>query len=208
MRGGIGEGIITLPSLPPVAPSTEGEATGVLRSQPEVVTSTPAPPPPTAASPAADVLSDTSFEEWLESDRLDIPAQQDNPRSQPRRQTVTRPLPDRWRGRSWAWSISQGRLRFYPRRRVSVRRSPPRSRPIPTALRCLHTRPVIWRRRTRTRRRTRELIARFRGQRRTRSSAACARLAHSRSWRAYSNEGSTLSRPSGCILGRVTSLVM
>ena len=56
---------------------------------PEVVTSTPAPPPPTAASPAADVLSDTAFEEWLESDRLDIPVQQDNPRSQPRRHTVT-----------------------------------------------------------------------------------------------------------------------
>ena len=27
---------------------------------------------------------------------------------------------------SWAWAISQGRLRFYPRRRVSVRRLPPR----------------------------------------------------------------------------------
>ena len=86
--GGIGGGI-TLPSLSPVAPSTEGGGTGVLRSQAEVVTSTPAPSPPTAASPAADVLSDTAFEEWLESDRLDIPAQQDNPRSQPRRHTVT-----------------------------------------------------------------------------------------------------------------------
>ena len=32
---------------------------------------------------------------------------------------------------SWAWVISQGRLRFYPRRRVSVRRLPPRPRPIP-----------------------------------------------------------------------------
>ena len=47
---------------------------------------------------------------------------------------------------SWAWPISQGRLRFYPRKRVSVRRLPPRPRPIP------------------------------------RSSATCARLAHSRSW--------------------------
>ena len=37
---------------------------------------------------------------------------------------------------SWAWPISQGRLRFYPRRRVSVRRLPPRPRPIP---RCLAT---------------------------------------------------------------------
>ena len=71
--GGIGGGI-TLPSLPPVALSTKEGDTGVLRSQPEVVTSTLAPPPPTAASPAADVLSDTAFEEWLESDRLDIPA--------------------------------------------------------------------------------------------------------------------------------------
>ena len=32
---------------------------------------------------------------------------------------------------SWAWAISQGRLRFYPRRRVSVRRLPSRPRPIP-----------------------------------------------------------------------------
>ena len=71
---------------------------------------------------------------------------------------------------SWAWPISQGRLRFYPRKRVSVRRLPPRPRPIP------------------------------------RSSATCARLAHSRSWGGHSNEGSTLSRPGGCILGRVTSL--
>ena len=73
---------------------------------------------------------------------------------------------------SWAWPISQGRLRFYPRRRVSVRRLPPRPRPIP------------------------------------RSSATCARLAHSRSWGGHSNEGSTLSRPGGCILGRVTSLAL
>ena len=73
---------------------------------------------------------------------------------------------------SWAWPISQGRLRFYPRKRVSVRRFPPRPRPIP------------------------------------RSSATCARLAHSRSWGGHSNEGSTLSRPGGCILGRVTSLAL
>ena len=73
---------------------------------------------------------------------------------------------------SWAWPISQGRLRFYPRKRVSVRRLPPRPRPIP------------------------------------RSSATCARLAHSRSWGGHSNEGSTLSRPGGCILGRVTSLTL
>ena len=72
----------------------------------------------------------------------------------------------------WAWPVSQGRLRFYPRRRVSVRRLPPRPRPVP------------------------------------RSSAICAQLAHSRSWGAHSNEGSTLSRPSGYILGRVTSLGM
>ena len=31
---------------------------------------------------------------------------------------------------SWAWVISQGRLRFYPRRRVSVRRLPRQPRPI------------------------------------------------------------------------------
>ena len=73
---------------------------------------------------------------------------------------------------SWAWAISQGRLRFYPRRRVSVRRLPPRPRPIP------------------------------------RSSATCARLAHSRSWGGHSNEGSSLSRPGGCIRGRVTSLAL
>ena len=73
---------------------------------------------------------------------------------------------------SWAWAISQGSLRFYPRRRVSVRRLPPRPRPIP------------------------------------RSSATCARLAHSRSWGGHSNEGSTLSRPGGCILRRVTSLAL
>ena len=71
---------------------------------------------------------------------------------------------------SWAWAISQGRLRFYPRRRVSVRRLPPRPHPIPRSL------------------------------------ATCARLAHSRSWGGHSNEGSSLSRPGGCILGRVTSL--
>ena len=73
---------------------------------------------------------------------------------------------------SWAWAISQGRLRFYPRRRVSVWRLPPRPRPIP------------------------------------RSSAACARLVHSRSWEGHSNEGSTLSRPGGCIPGRVASLAL
>ena len=73
---------------------------------------------------------------------------------------------------SWAWPISQGRLRFYPRKRVSVLRLPPRPRPIP------------------------------------RSSATCARLAHSRSWGGHSNEGSTLSRPGGCILGRVKSLAL
>ena len=72
----------------------------------------------------------------------------------------------------WAWPISQGRLRFYPRKRVSVRRLPPRPRPIP------------------------------------RSSATCARLAHSRSWGGHSNEGSTLSRPGECILGRVKSLAL
>ena len=59
--GGIGGGI-TLPSLPPLALSTEGGDTRGLRSQPE---------------------------ERRQSDRLDIPAQQDNPRSQPRRHTVT-----------------------------------------------------------------------------------------------------------------------
>ena len=32
-------------------------------------------------------------------------------------------------GDSWAWAIPQGRLRSYPRRRVSVRRLPPRPRP-------------------------------------------------------------------------------
>ena len=69
---------------------------------------------------------------------------------------------------SWAWAISQGRLRFYPRRRVSVRRLPPRPRLIP------------------------------------RSSATCARLVHWRSWGGHSNKGSSLSRPGGCILGRVT----
>ena len=73
---------------------------------------------------------------------------------------------------SWAWAITQGRLRFYPRRRVSVRRLPPRPRPI------------------------------------LRSSATCARLAHSRSWGGHSNEGSALSRPGGCILGRVTGLAL
>ena len=73
---------------------------------------------------------------------------------------------------SWAWAISQGCLRFDPRRRVSVRRLPPRPRPIP------------------------------------RSSATYARLAHSRSWGGHSNEGLTLSRPGGCILGRVTSLAL
>ena len=75
-------------------------------------------------------------------------------------------------GDNWAWAISQGRLRFYPRRRVSVRRFPPRPHPIP------------------------------------RNSAACTRLAHSRSWGGHSNEASTLSRPGGCILGRVKSLAL
>ena len=119
-----------------------------------------------------------------------------------------RPPPDRRRERSRAWAISQGRLRFYPRRRSSVRQLPLRPRPIPTALSLLHARPVIWICRPRTRTRTRDLIARFRGRRRTRSSAVCARLAHSRSWGAHSNEGSTLSRPYGYILGRVTSLAV
>ena len=68
-------------------------------------------------------------------------------------------------GDSWAWAISPGRFRFYPQRRVSVRRLPPRPRPIPTALSFLHARPAVWRRRTRTRRRTRDLIARFGGRR-------------------------------------------
>ena len=73
---------------------------------------------------------------------------------------------------SWAWPISLGRFRFYPRRRVSVRRLLPRPRPVP------------------------------------RGSVTCAQLAHSRSWGGHSNEGSTLSRPSEYILGRVTSLGM
>ena len=85
-------------------------------------------------------------------------------------------------GDSWAWAISQGRSRSYPRRRVSVRRLPPRPRPIPTALSFLHARPAIWRRRTGTRKRTQDLIARFGRRRRTRSSAVCAQLVHSRSW--------------------------
>ena len=59
-RGGIGGGT-TLHSLSPVAPSTEGDTSGV-RSQ---------------------------SEKWRKSDRLDIPAQQDNPRLQSRRHTVT-----------------------------------------------------------------------------------------------------------------------
>ena len=59
-RWGIGGGT-PLPSLSPVALSTEGDTSG-LRSQPE---------------------------EWRKSDRLDIPAQQDNPRSQSRLHTVT-----------------------------------------------------------------------------------------------------------------------
>ena len=46
-------------------------------------------------------------------------------------------------GDSWAWAISQGRLQFYPRRRVSVRQLPPRPRPIPTALSFLYARPAI-----------------------------------------------------------------
>ena len=119
-----------------------------------------------------------------------------------------RPSPDRRRKRSWAWVISQGRLRFYPRRRASVRQLSPWPRPIPTALSFLHARPMIWRRRPCTRRRTRDLKVRIGGRRRTRSSAVCARLAHSRSWGVHSNEGSTLSRPGGCILGRVTSLAL
>ena len=61
---------------------------------------------------------------------------------------------------SWAWAISQGRLRSYPRRRVSVRRLSPRPRPIPrspaTCTRLAHSR-------------------------------GCARLAHSRSWGGHSN---------------------
>ena len=59
-RGSIGGGT-TLPSLSPVAPSTKGDTSG-LRSQ---------------------------SEEWCKSDRLDIPSQQDNHRSQSRRHTVT-----------------------------------------------------------------------------------------------------------------------
>ena len=59
-RGGI-RGVTTLPSLSPVAPSTEGDTSG-LRSQ---------------------------SEEWCKSDRLGISAQQDNSRSQSRRHTVT-----------------------------------------------------------------------------------------------------------------------
>ena len=207
-RGRHRGGGITLPLLPPVAPSTEGGDTGVLRSQQEVVTPTPAPPPPTAASPAVDVLSDTVFQEWLESDRLDLPAQQENPRSQPRRHTVTSAVTRSAALTQLGVGDQPGRPRFYPRRRISVRRLPPRPRPIPTAPSILDPRPAIWRRRTRTRRRTRDLIARFGGQRKTRSSATCARLAHSRSWGAHSNGGSTLFWPCGCILGRVTSLAM
>ena len=60
-RGGGIRGGITLPSLSPVAPSTEGDTSGL-------------------RSPS---------EEWCKSDRLDIPAQQDNPHSQSRRHTVT-----------------------------------------------------------------------------------------------------------------------
>ena len=62
-RGGIGGGT-TPASLSPVAPSTGGDTSG-LRSQ---------------------------SEEWRKSDRLDVPVQQDNPRSQSWRHTVTPPV--------------------------------------------------------------------------------------------------------------------
>ena len=134
-RGGIGGGT-TIRSLSPVAPSTEGDTSG-LRSQ---------------------------SEEWRKSDRLDIPAQQDNPRSQPRRRTVT-PAVTRSAARAQLGVGDQpGTLRFYPRRRASVRQLPPRPRPTPTVLSFLHARPAIWKRRPRTRRRTRNLIARFGGR--------------------------------------------
>ena len=133
--GGIGGGT-TLLSLSPVAPSTEGDTSG-LRSQ---------------------------SEEWRKSDRLDIPAQQGNRRSQSRRHTVT-PAVTRSAARAQLGMGDQtGALRFYPRRRASVRQLPPRPRPTPTALSFLHARPAIWKRRPRTRRRTRDLIARFGGR--------------------------------------------
>ena len=129
-RGGIGEGT-TLPSLSPVAPSTEGDTSG-LRSQ---------------------------SEEWRKSNRLDIPAQQDNPRSQSRRHTVT-PAVTRLAARAQLGVGDQpGAFTDYPRRRASVRQLPPRPRPTPTALSFLHTRPAICKRRPRTRRRPRDLIA-------------------------------------------------
>ena len=195
----------TAPSPPPAALSAGRGDVGVLRDHPDrregIGGGTTLPPlSPVAPSTGGDTSGlHSQSEERRKSDRLHITAQQDNPRSK---------SPDRRRERSWAWAISQGRLQFYPRRRASMRQLPPRPRPIPTALSFLHARPAIWRRRRRTRRRTRYLIATFGRRQRTRSSAVCARLAHSRSWGAHSNEGSTSSRPSGYILGRVTSLGM
>ena len=43
-------------------------------------------------------------------------------------------------GDSWAWAISQGRLRFYRRSRVSVRRLPPRPRGVRRPARGWHIR--------------------------------------------------------------------
>ena len=205
--GGIGGGII-LPSLSPVAPSTKEGDTGVLRSQAEVVTFTLSPPPPTAASPAADVLSDTAFEEWLKSDRLDIPVRQDNPRSQPRRHTVI-PAVTRSTARTQLGVGDQPGAFAVLSAKESIGAAIATSAVPHFDSPELPTCPVFdLKRRTRMHRRTRDLIARFRRRRRTRISAICARSAHSRSWRGHSNEGSTLSRPSGCTLGRVTSLAM
>ena len=176
--GGIGGGI-TLPSLSSVAPSTKGDTSG-LRSQ---------------------------SEEWRKPDRLDIPAQQDNPRLQSQHHTVT-PAVTRLSARMQlgvgdqpgAFTVLSAKESISTA--IATSAAPHSDSPeLPTCPTCDLETPA-------THAQAHAGLARFGGRRRTRSLAVCARLAHSRSWGAHSYEGSALSRPSGYILGRVTSLAM
>ncbi|CAN0460070.1 unnamed protein product, partial [Ascophyllum nodosum] len=82
------------PSPPPAASSAERGDVGVLRDHPdrrEGIGGTTLPPlSPVAPSTGGDTSGlQSQSEERRKSDRLDITAQQDNPRSKSRRHTVT-----------------------------------------------------------------------------------------------------------------------
>ncbi|CAN0354823.1 unnamed protein product [Scytosiphon promiscuus] len=108
---------------------------------------------------------------------------------------------------SLAWTRRQGRSRCSRHRMTSagaLRRRHPRRWTTP----CCRMDPrATWRLRRRTAERFRDRTPACGRWRRTRSSAACRAWAHSKILGGLSSDGRTLSPPSGCFPGRLTSSV-